>query len=349
MMRLRWLASLLLLTLFAVACDSGGAEEPDRQDLLYVCNQDEATVSVVDMETNELVETVDLVAKGFGTEATRASVKPHHVDADADGNWYVSLIGVNRVAKFTAENELAGTVQFESPGMVDVDETSDLLYVTHTMSIVDVPATVAAIDRNAMTLEETIDVLAPRPHGILTNPAGGAAYTASLSQNRLVVIDTETQEPTLYSPESTSGVQRFVHFASPPGGGTLWVTAQDSAKVHLFDTSDPLVPAWLASVRVGAQPWHPVITPDGSSLYVPNRAANSVTVIDAATRSAETVIEGEGLLNPHGSAVRPDGRYVYVSNNGVPGSDGTLVIIDTQTREIAKVLTLGRKPAGVGN
>jgi len=47
---------------------------------LYVTNQDDATVSVIDVGTRKLVETVDLQKIGFGPNA-----KPHHTPQEADG------------------------------------------------------------------------------------------------------------------------------------------------------------------------------------------------------------------------------------------------------------------------
>src|SRR5690606_32812336 len=70
--------------------------------LVYVCNQDDATVSLIDTRTNEVVHTVDLKQHGFGPNA-----KPHHVAVEPDGSyWYVSMIGENRVAKFDRGNRL---------------------------------------------------------------------------------------------------------------------------------------------------------------------------------------------------------------------------------------------------
>ena len=59
--------------------------------LLYVCNQNDATVSVIDLTTNKVVRTIDLTTLGFSKNA-----KPHHVAVEPDGSfWYVTLIGEN--------------------------------------------------------------------------------------------------------------------------------------------------------------------------------------------------------------------------------------------------------------
>ncbi len=65
------------------------------QQRLYLTNQDDATVSVIDVTTRTLIETVDLQKMGFGPNA-----KPHHTQEEADGSyWYVTLIGAGKVLK----------------------------------------------------------------------------------------------------------------------------------------------------------------------------------------------------------------------------------------------------------
>jgi YVTN family beta-propeller protein len=57
--------SLLLL----VALTGGWAEGRPPAHLLYVTNQDDATISVIDMDAKRVVETIDLRKLGFGPTA----------------------------------------------------------------------------------------------------------------------------------------------------------------------------------------------------------------------------------------------------------------------------------------
>ena len=81
--------------------------------------------------------------------------------------------------------------------------------------------------------------------------------------------------------------------------------------LHMAD--DPSV---IESMDVGGQPWHPVFTRDGREVWIPNQAANTVTVIDVATWTIAEVIEHPALVEPHGSAVSPDGRTIYSADEG---------------------------------
>jgi YVTN family beta-propeller protein len=90
---------------------------------------------------------------------------------------------------------------------------------------------------------------------------------------------------------------------------------------------------------------------------VPNKASNTVSVVDLESRTVTATIEGEGLAQPHGAVLSPDGRYLFVSNNNrngtyTPTGDnpdaGTITVIDTETNEITKVIEVGTYPSGIG-
>ena len=116
-------------------------------------------------------------------------------------------------------------------------------------------------------------------------------------------------------------------------------------------------PEVVGSVDVGGQPWHPVFTPDGSEVWIPNQAANTVTVVDTETWSIRDVIRHPALIEPHGSAVSPDGSTVWVSSRNVAGTyrpadggegnPGTVVAIDVETHEVVSVIEVGRYAAGM--
>ncbi|MDZ7680675.1 MAG: hypothetical protein U5J63_02920 [Fodinibius sp.] len=98
-------------TLFAV--QPTAAQNSDEGQRIYVCNQGEATLSVIDVSSNEIIDNIDLQELGFS-----ANAKPHHTIAEADGShWYVTLIGANRVLKFNRQNELVGQAEMEVPGL----------------------------------------------------------------------------------------------------------------------------------------------------------------------------------------------------------------------------------------
>lgn len=348
---LRRAALVLLIAVTALGCDSSDPDPPrNPPDALYVCNQADATVSVIDPDANAVVRTVDLTEKGFS-----ANAKPHHVVVGPDGSaWYVSLINEDAVVKLNAQNEVVGQVSFPSPGMLSLHAGTDRLYAGHTMSIPDVPSTVAVIRPSDMTRAAVLSVPFERPHGMKVSPGGRYAYSSSLSTNDVVAIDVETnqvQQPVSFLDASR---QRYVQFDISANGQRAYVTGQVAGQVQVLSLDSPATPTLVDSVDVGAEPWHPQLSADGATLYVGSKATNTVYAMDTDTYET-TTIEGRGLAQPHGTALSPDGQTLYVSNNNQNGTYepssgenvGTVVAIDTETNEIQTVIEVGENPAGV--
>lgn len=334
--------------------DADAADRFDDGPLLYVCNEGEATVTVVDVATREVVTTVDLRDLGFSADA-----KPHHVAVEPDGShWYVSLIGENRVLKLDRTNELVGQVEMETPGLLALDPSSDRLYVGRSMKAVRPPQRIGVVDRSEMTIEER-EVFLPRPHAIAVQPESGWVHTASLATNQIASLPADTED--LRLAELDGPTHTYVQFALAPGGDRMAVTGQTSGRVFLLDVAQGGSPEPVESFQAGGEPWHPAWSPDGRFVYVPRKAADAVDVVDAGSWQRVATVRGEGLSQPHGSAISPDGRHLFVSSNNLDGAwrppgwedgeddpPGALVVIDTSSREIVDVLTVGQNPTGLG-
>ncbi|MDZ7659673.1 YncE family protein [Fodinibius sp.] len=335
--------------------DQNAKQSADMQNQrIYVCNQGEATLSVIDVESNEIVDNIDLQELGFS-----ANAKPHHTVAEPDGSyWYVTLIGENRVLKFNRDNELVGQAEMEVPGLISLHPTRDQLIVGRSMSAVNPPQSIGIINRSDMTLQKEVPTFFARPHALAMTPNGEWTYIASLAENQILSLNNETEETELTTVDGKTHV--FVDFAISPDGNTMVVTGQISSKLLFFDISNPESPKLTGSIDVNAQPWHPVFSPDGKNVYFGNKEAHTITVVDNQSQTVDTVIKGEGLAQPHGSAMSADGKYLYISNNNRKGTfdskdtspsgdpNGTITVINTETNEIEKVIEVGAYPSGIG-
>jgi YVTN family beta-propeller protein len=341
----------LLSFLFAAALLLGTAPalgQPSSPNL-YVCNQGEATISVIDMESMEVETNVDLKERGFSENA-----KPHHVVAEPDGShWYATLIGANTILKFNQENEIVDRLDdFEVPGLLSLDPEKDVLYAGRSMSAVNPPKSLGMIDRSTMEVEQRVNTFFPRPHPLAVRPNGDYAFIASLATNQLMGMNTETRETKLTRLEGRT--QTPVQFAATPDGSRLIAGGQKTGQLLVFDATDAPALSVIDTLTVGKEPWHPVIGRQSGQAYVPNKMSHSVSVIDVDNASVEATIRGDGLAQPHGAVLSADGQYLFVSNNNREGNyepsgeNGTVTVIDTDTKEIVKIIEVGTYPTGIG-
>lgn len=344
-------AVLLGLAISAAAACGGGLVPPApaaAQDYLYVASQEDVSVAVIDMATHELVATVDL--KELGYPATSSA---HDTAVDPDGShWYVSLIAAGKVLKFDRDNRLVGEADFETPGLLATDPTSDRLYVGRSMAAVSPPQRIGEVQRATMALEE-IDVFFPRPHALAIDPRSERFFAASLGQGAIAYAPLGAEEVDLLHLDGPNPV--IVQLVVSPDGRWLVGTGQVSGDLLVFDLGSG-APELTHTVPVGGQPWHPSFSPDGEEVWVPRQTGGSVSVVDTERWEVVDEIEHPALVQPHGSAVSPDGRTVYVSARNVAGTyrgtgaderPGTVVAIDRASREVIAVIEVGRYAAGM--
>ena len=319
------------------------------QELLYVASQEEVTVAVIDMSTNQLIETVDL--KEFGYSET---AKAHHTAVEPDGShWYVSLIAAGKILKFDRGNHLVGETAFETPGMLSLDPESDLLYVGRSMAAVNPPQRIGVIHRPSMELQE-VDVFFPRPHALTVDTRGNRFFSASLGQNSVAYASLGEEDVDLLGLDGMNHM--LVQFAVSPDGNWMVGGGQMTGDLLIFDLNGE-VPEVVNSIEVGGQPWHPSFTPNGHFVWIPNQAKNTVTVVDTRSWTISNVITHPALAEPHGSAVSSDGSTIYISGRNVAGTyrpadggdgrPGTVVAIDARTHEVVAVIEVGRYAAGM--
>src|SRR5690606_1834953 len=211
--------------------------------------------------TNQVIRTVDLKALGFS-----ANAKPHHVAVEPDGSyWYVTLIGDNRIVKLDANDRIVGHVPFETPGMLALHPTEDVLYVGRSMSAVSPPPRIGILRRSDMMMNE-LSVFFPPPHAMAIEPRSGTVHTASLAVHQMAAVVPTDERVELV--DVAGPPHALMQFAVSPDGRTLVVSGELSHKVLVFDIADPLRPRLTNEIEVGDQPFDPIFTPDGRWVYL---------------------------------------------------------------------------------
>src|SRR5262249_57923191 len=119
-----------------------------------------------------------------------------------------------------------------------------------------------------------------------------------------------------------------------------WVTINGDSMLRELDHNGNGTS--VQSVAVGAGPELPVF--DGSSLWVPNGTANSITVVRARDGLVLATLTGNGLNGPDQAAF--DGQRVLVTNN-TTGADSVSMWNATDLTPIGTVSTgAGTGPFG---
>ena len=332
------------------------------QGRLYVSNQAAGQVSIIDVENLVVARNVSFAAYGGPMETN-----PHDTDVEPDGSaWYVSLINGHRVLKYdAATNEVIGDAVLDPtffPGMLALNPTNGLLFAGRSFADATGGRSIYSIQRDGMVPTE-VSVSYTRPHPIGITADGNYLLSGSLADNVIASYDIQVPEPELADRIEVEGEPKaFVHYAVSPLGGVAALTSQLSRELYFIDVSDPDNLRILSVVEVGDQPWHPTYSPDGTKVYVPNRLSNTVSVVDATDPANPTVaatIADPGLSMPHGSAISNDGRLLFVSSRNQEGDYvprypfgdnaliGTVVVIDTQTNTVVKVIETEEYASGM--
>jgi DNA-binding beta-propeller fold protein YncE len=345
--------TVLFVTLAACAGSTPESPVPVQPARVYVANQDDATVSIIDAKSLVLVETLDLRRFGFGDNA-----KPHHVQVESDGSaWYVTLIGAGKVLKLDRSNRIQASADLQVPGLMTLHPTQDLMFVGRSMSAVNPPPRMAVIRRSDMRLLDEIDLLFPRPHGIAAHPGGERVFAASLGTNQLASVEVADGEVRIVDvPGPAHG---FVQAAVSPEGRWLAVTAELTDELMIFDLSNPGEPKLARTIPMPDGPFEPLFTGDGRWIFVTCLGANRVAVVDTRDWQVPAVLRHEAFAQPHGIALSPDGQHVFISNRhqlggthdhrgGKPTGSGTVVAICAATRAPEAVVKVGNYAAGMG-
>lgn len=141
-----------------------------------------------------------------------------------------------------------------------------------------------------------------RPHGIDLDPKTGLLYVSTELPDQLLVVDPKARK--VIRTYDTKG--KTAHMVKlGPGGRWAYVSHSHSSNVAAIE----LATGKVKLIATGARPEGSALSVDGRFLYVVNREAAQITVIDTATQSAAGVIPtGKGPVRVQ---VAPDGTIVY--------------------------------------
>ena len=322
---------LLLMTTQALAQDHW----------VYVANESDDTVSLLRFDGAEAAVAKTIPVGRIPTEIEG----PHGLALSPDGaHWYVSLAHgqpYGSVTKYrTGTDERLGSVTLGYfPATMVQSHVTGLLYVANfdlhgSMN----PSTVSVVDPVSMREVGRVTT-GTMPHGSRLSPAGTEHYSVSMMGGVLFEINAQSLKVTRTLPVATKPTWAEPHPHLPR------VLVADSGGNVIVDVD---LESWSVARRLEAQgaPYNVAVTPDGSRVVATLKSAASIGVYDFTSGAELARIESARAF-PHGVVLSPDGRYAFVSVEGVGSEPGAVDIIDLDALQRVATVNVGMQAGGI--
>ena len=310
---------------------------------LYVSNEADGTVSVIDAAAQRVVATIQV------------GKRPRGLHVSHDGHrLYVALSGSPRGGPGVDESKLPPADRSaDGIGVVDLDklelvrtipsgqdpESFDLVGDHQLVVSNEETAEVSIVDLDKAVVASHVPV-GREPEGVTTGP-DGLVYVTSETDSVVSIVDPKAAK--VVATVGTGLRPRGIVFSKD--GARAFVSDEGDATVTVIDTQKKVALDRITLPAVaGSMPPRPMglaLSRDGNSLYVTTGRAGSVAVLDAQSHAIVRMIPGVGA-RPWGVAVGPHGT-IYTAN----GSSNDISIIDPETGHILARLRVGNLPWGV--
>jgi YVTN family beta-propeller protein len=182
----------------------------------------------------------------------------------------------------------------------------------HTLTVIDVPKrrVVGTIDLEKFH----------RPHGIVFLPDGKHVLVTAEAERKLLVVDVDAGRVTAEI-DTDQDISHMVALA--PKLGRAFVANIGSGSVTAVDLSSS---QGLATITTASGAEGIDVLPDGSEVWVTNRAVDTISIID--TESLKVIDEIACASFPIRLKFTPDGRHALVSN----ARSGDVAVFDVRRR-----------------
>ena len=340
-------AALIAAVLTAAAAVPGSAgaapEPPPRSYYVYVCAESDDEVSVVRYGPSG-VGVVKTIAVGSYPTETEG---PHGITVSPDGrHWYVSIahgFPFGSVHKYETGTDLwVGDVTLGLfPATLALSPATGLLYVVNfNLHGAMEPSTISAVEAETM-IEVARIPTGVMPHGSRFDGAGTRHYSVNMMDSELVEVDA-LAFAVRRRLSLGAGVQP-TWVTAPTAAGKVYVTGNNVARIFEVDLA-----TWTVerTFETGAGPYNLDVTPDGSTLVATYKGGAAVGFWDLATGTERARVATTRTI-PHGVVVTPDGRYAFVTLEGVGSEPGTVEVYDVPAAERVGVANVGKQAGGI--
>jgi len=295
---------------------------------VYVSNEKDNTVSIIDGETLEVTDTITVGERPRGIVLSPDGKYLYMCTSDED---HVEVLDLqsNRV--------LHNLPSGPDPELMVINSDGSNLYIANED---DNMVTVVDVGGRSKVVEIPVGI---EPEGMGLSPDDRWLVNTSETTNMAHFINTETLE--IEANVLVDTRPRVAQFTSD--GSEVWVSAEIGGTVSVIDTSTHEIKTKISFEIAGLRPEsiQPVgikIATDGSDkVYVALGPSARVAVINAKTYEVEDyLLVGPRVWNLEFS---PDQKRLFTTN----GISGDVSVIDLEKQKVIKSVKVGRLPWGV--
>ncbi len=283
-----------VLTAFFILVAGG----PAKAFAVYVSNEKDNSISVIDSKTLEVKQTVKI------------GRRPRGITISPDGKTlYVCASDDNRVEVIdTATMKVVRSLKSgPDPELFVLNGAGNLLYIANED---DNQVTVVDVEKNVVVAEVPVGV---EPEGMGLSPDGATLVNTSETTNMAHFIDTQTYKIT--DNVLVDARPRFAEFSRD--SKTLWISSEVGGTVSVIDPATRKIVKKIEFKIPGVpdeaiQPVGIRITQDGKRAFVALGPANRVAVVNGETFAEEKyLMVGQRVWQ---LAFTPDEQLLFTTN-----------------------------------
>jgi YVTN family beta-propeller protein len=305
------------LAYVGVALAAGLAAAPLNAKDAVVLNSDDDSLSVIDTATYREIA------------RTYIGRAPHHLIATPDGKTLIVALSAGNELAFIdrATGVLTRRVEASDPYQIGFSPDGKW-FVANSLRLdrIDI--------YDGRTYQLAHRLPAPTmPSHIGFAPDSATVYVTLQGTDKLAAIDLASgkEKWTVYVGRQPAGV-----FVRP--GGTILAAIMGSD--HFVEV-DPTDGHTIRRVATGRGCHNFLLSPDGKTLYVSNRVAGTISVLDPVTLAVTGTLPAPG--GPDDMALTPDGKELWATGRWRAWID----IIDRTTGALKTTVAVGRSPHGI--
>lgn len=342
----------ILATAIATSCRQHKMDDMKMDDkninypAAYIVNGESNTLSVINLNTNSLTDSIDLMGPG-----NDMPMWPHHIYHNGTGNTHRLAIGVPGMdlsaghvggmagmkGKVLILDAVKGTVikDLELPAMNhNATFSPDGKELWTSQMAMD--GKVLVYDVSNWQLKNTIAV-GMQPAEVTFSYDGTKAYVANGGDNTVTIIDPLTKSVIATVPVGADPVGAWVG-----QDGRMYVDNEEGQSISVIDVATNQV---VQTISLGFMPGSAAYQPQQKELWVTDPDNGQVHYWTWNSTTAQWAHAGAFATGAgaHAVAFSPDGLTAYVTNQMA----ASLSLADVKNHTLIKNIPVGKKPNGI--